>query len=269
MSDLPPETAAAPPVPPAAEASSPSVAEGSDLPWVVMWSVLLALGVAVGASMWHEVAGQAASRSAIVLPAGDPAESDRDEWPAHLIADERVAAVSWLSPGALVELISASVPAEAWAELFSDDDAWLPWLLQVQFEDPAASPERVAEYVESMRADARYRLVLFDVDSLERDARHYRRLRHGTFVYAGLMMAAGVLALLLAPTPRRRSLDAVAGGVLAGVGILLVGLLLRRFDAPLAVGPWWRAMAAGFGLAAFLAPMLKGRLAYKLRKRGD
>jgi hypothetical protein len=258
---------------PPASPESPSLpgplVQGSDLLWIVLWSVLLALGVALGASAWREAAREAAARPAIILPASDPSETERGDWPTQLRADERVESAEWISPGALVQSVSASVQPELWSELFSEDDAWLPWLLRINFTDPAAAPEEATDFIVSLRADARYKLVLFDQELLERDALKYRRLRHGTFAFAGIMLTVGALALLFAPLPRRRGLEAILGGVLAAAGVALGGLLLRRLGAPLAEGPAWRAVSAGFGLAALVGPMLKGRLTSILVKRGD
>jgi hypothetical protein len=265
MSDLTPQTES--PAPPPTPAQSPPA--GSDVLWVSLWSVLLALGVASGASAWREVAREAAARPAILLPSADPSEAERREWPAQLRRYEGIAEAAWLSPGELAETVSAGVPAEFWSDLFSGDDAWLPWLLRLRFEDPAASPERALETVGALRAESRYRLVLFDAERIQRDAGRYTNIRRGVFTFAGVLLALGALALLLAPVPHRRGVDAVLAGALSVLGILAGGVLLRAFGVPLESGPWWRAGVSGFVLAAVVAPMLKGRLISRLRKRGD
>lgn len=264
-----PETAAPASPRPVSLPEPPASSPLSGALWTALWSILLALGIAFGATAWRAIETRAAAHTILLLPTTPATDSEREERIAAFRDDALIESAEWLSPTALVQRVSSSVPPNVWAELFSEDDAWLPWLLQLRMKEPLASTDAVAERVERLRAEPRYRLVLFDQGALEADASLYRRLRQGTFAFAGALFLWGLLSVLASPPPRRRAAEALLGAILVALGIFLGGQAFRALQYPLDPTAWLRAGLAGFGLAAFLGPMLKGRVTRKLRTRDE
>lgn len=236
--------------------------------WIALWGATLALGVATGSSVWERIELRSAERAILLLPATETTEADRDAWLASLLEREAIASGEWLSPTSLVQRISTSVPPDLWAELFSEDDAWLPWLLQLHPAGPLQNRDGLTATLEAFGADPRFRLVLYDRAALDRDARIWRHVRTGTFLFAGVFMTLGTLALLLSPGLTRYPIEAPIGGLLAVVLAAGAGYALQRFGAPLDRDPYLRSLATAFGLAALVGPMLKGRLTQVIRRRG-
>lgn len=256
----PPATA---PVPPASRFDPGSVL------WTVLWSVILALGIAAGATTWERIETRANSRGLLLLPSTESSEADREQWLQHLLQDLGFDAGEWLSPKSLVQQVSATVPSEMWAELFSDSDAWLPWLLRLQPGKPLEDVPAFSARLGNLRADPRFRLVLYDETALRNDAHYYRRVRHSTFIGAGVLMAVGILALLLSPFTTCWRFD-IPLGALLGVGLTALGWYgLNRSGFQVDREQGLRALITAFGLAALFGPMLKGRITQYLRRRGE
>lgn len=269
----PTERSAAPDAPESKPSPPPSrprpLADFGTVIWIALWSATLALGVATGSSVWERIESRAAERAILLLPASETSETDRERWLASLLEKNSVASGEWLSPTTLVQRVSTSVPADLWAQLFSDDDAWLPWLLQLRPVDPLHSSAELEATLEAFHADPRFRLVLYDQPALTRDAEIWRHVRTGTFLFAGLMMTLGLLALLLSPGLTRYPIEAPFGGLLAVILAAAAGYALQRFGAPLDRNQYLRSLATAFGLAALVGPMLKGRLTQVIRRRGE
>lgn len=228
--------------------------------WTAIWSAVLALGVAAGATTWERIETRANERALLLLPSTESSEADREQWLEHLLEDLNFESGEWLSPKDLVQQVSATVPSEMWGELFSESDAWLPWLLRMRPADPLEDIPAFKAQLEDLRNDPRFRLALYDEAALERDANQYALVRRATFIAAGVLALLGALALLLSPFTTRWLFDVPLGAVLAAgltglgwYGLLRAGVAVDREQG-------LRALATALTLAGLIGPMLKGRI---------
>lgn len=236
--------------------------------WTALWSAVLSLGIAAGATMWEQTESRAHGRALLLLPSTESSETDRERWLQHLLEDLGFESGEWLSPKSLVQQVSETLPPEMWAELFSESDAWLPWLLRLHPGAPLEDVPAFRAQLENLRADPRFRLVLYDEAGLQQDAQRYQLIRRSTFVAAGIAMIVGALALLFSPFPARWRFDVPIGAILGG-GLTALGWYgLGRYGLEVDREQGMRSMATAFGLAGLFGPMLKGRITQYLRKRG-
>ncbi len=224
--------------------------------WAAVFSAL-----AVGTDMASQgIQRRAADRALLLLPKDKLDEPRRNAVLNDLKNPPEIASARWISPNVLAQETAQLLPRDRWSELFSEEEAWLPWVAELQFRNPVFSPSAANDRVRSLRSDPTWRLALWDDEALERDVFLLRKIYILAAVGGGLILILGFNALRLTPRPeagpwREAAVNAlVAPAMIAGLGLIAlsvgVELLLRS---------WLIGVGTSFALAGVLAPMIKTR----------
>lgn len=229
-------------------------------PWTLwLWSVTLALSVAGADRAWREALARGRERSALLVPAGQPPPHRRDEAEKSLETYPEVASAEWLSPSALALEATLAFSRGSLPEIFPDEEAWLPWILEVRFRDPFAQA-RIGARIADLGDDPAWRLVLWDGPASAEDARAARRalLLGGSLV--AFLAFGGFQALRLGPARRGRFVhESVIGAFATCATVAAFGGVARYAgDAPDARA-WIVGLGAGLALSGVLGPCLRGR----------
>lgn len=233
----------------------------------VLWAVGAGWLIAGGWAAIQDVRQTARRQAMLVVPQGLPGETERAALTEELSANEAVAGVRWIPPQQVAELSARRIPREAWADLFQEEEVWLPWIAEVTFEEMPRSSQDIDALSESLQADARVELALWDAEGMARLAREGQRRWLALAILGGIWLLLGLIAL---GSGRRRGRDSpgagpragiagpVADGVLAAAVIGLTGAVLALAGWPIGWAAGLAGTAAGFALATFVAPVLQG-----------
>lgn len=233
--------------------------------WIVwIWSFVLACGLAGLDTAHRALDDRAAEASLILLPREDSGDAGRKTTLEEIRkAAPGLRSAQWLSPRELAQQTSRGLSSSALGELFSGEDAWLPWIAEIRFADPIGDRARIQAWLETLKADRNWRLILWDAPAIIRMSGERQTLDFTASAALFLVFILGLAAIRLSP-PRASGAWAEAGFGLGGVLILvlLFGVVATAAGVPLDERSWGVAIAASFALAGLIAPMLKVRRSF-------
>ena len=225
--------------------------------WIsVLWALVLAVGIAAWDWTEARLTNQAGLQHALLLPAQEITEEERGAERDRLLKEPGVAGAVWVSPADQSARLSQQYPGKLWGGMFSDEQSWLPWILEVGFNDPLDSSEEITAFAARRGGDPAWAVMTWDNGRLSqlRQARTQVRAVGGALL--AFVLLAGAAALLSTPATGsaagamwRAVLGAGMSGAVLGAA-LLSGVPVGARTATIALG-------AGFVLAAFIAPMLR------------
>lgn len=259
-----PSTPAVAPDPSAAPAPLPSRWRASSVWLRWMWAVVAGWLLVAALAGWNEIGARAANQVMLVVPRDYLNDAERRALGDEIAAAPEVDALAWLSPQQVAERSARRIPRGAWNDLFSEEDVWLPWIAEVRFRSVFASPETPAALAETLSADARIQLALWDEEGVAALLAEWRRWLLGFGGIGILWLALGTAALRLGRSPRvvppgGSASRALADGLIAAAFIALSAGVFFGAGWPIAWPHWAAAAVLGFALATFVAPVIEGQ----------
>lgn len=223
-----------------------------------LWAATVAVGLGSLHAAWVFMARTAQTQAALLVPALAWDASQRERALAEIQAYPEVRESGWISPSELARETGELLPPERWPEILSEEDSWLPWVLEIRWRDPLLTPDAIRWRVEALRLDAQWKFVLWDDEILLR--------RRGALVTVlvlggsglGLIFLLGLIALATGPRRERGALaEGLMGALLAMGSVALMGVaaMLEGFYPEDLT--WGIAGTTAFLLAGVIAPMIK------------
>lgn len=227
--------------------------------WVIcLWASVVAGGIGALHAAWSFAQRDAADQTALLVPAAAWNEEQRNRTLSDIQSRPEVREAGWLSPAELARETSALLPPERWPEILSEEDAWLPWVLEVRWHDPILRHDAIRSRVEAFRLDAQWKIVLWEDDLLM----HRRRALITTLTLGGVSLALvfvlGFVALASGPPRESHALaESIAALIFCAVTLGMVGAVAMIEGIYLGSLTWGMVGSTAFILAAVLAPMIK------------
>lgn len=224
-----------------------------------LWAAGLAVLAAGTDLAARAILDRAGERTLLLLPAAQVTEAKRQALLSDLRVHPELRDCDWISPSRLAQETSSLLPRERWGEVFSEEDTWLPWVVEGRFRDPVWNRGAVANRVAALKGKGDWRLVLWDQAALDRDRGRLFRILILAGLGGAILFVLGASALRAIPREGTSGL-AEAFGNAAGASIAASAIGGAATLLGLSVDPraWGIALAACFILAALAAPMLKG-----------
>lgn len=228
--------------------------------WVAwLWGALLAVLAAGGDLAGRALIAKADGRALLLLPSGQVSQARRQSLLDGLRVHPEIREARWLSPSDLAKGTAEALPRERWGELFSEEEAWLPWVVEARFRDTLLMRGAVASRVEALKAKGEWRLALFDLEGLDGERALFIRVVAIAAAGGLLAFALGIGALASLPRERGWLGEAAAGWIGASAAAAAIGGAAMAVGVAIDARAWGAGMAACFILAGLAAPVIKGR----------
>lgn len=227
--------------------------------WVIcLWASVLAGGLGALHATWSFAQQGAEDQAALLVPAASWNQDQRNRTLADIQSKAEVREAAWLSPAEIARETSDLLPPERWPEILSEEDAWLPWVLEVRWHDPLLHHGAIRSRAEAFRLDAQWKLVLWEDDLLM----NRRRALFTSVTLGGVALALAFvlgLAALATGTPRQSHAlaEASVAVILSAVSLGIMGAVAMLEGIYFNPSSWAVAGVSAFILAAVLAPMIK------------
>lgn len=226
----------------------------------LLWAFVLAVGAA--GLDWSErtLARRAAAEPLLLLPERELTPDQRRQEETDIAADPAVRSARWLAPADLARQMQRRFDDPRWSDLMPrDEEAWLPWMMQVHPYNPLDRLASIEGFVARRRQQGGW-TVLWTGDELRALARTRSQLRMaiGSLLLLAAVAGAGALASLPWPRDERWSLlgwSAVLGALAPVAPMAVVSQAGVAIDErTLLIGA-----ATGLILAVGVAPVLRQR----------
>lgn len=222
--------------------------------WAVAWGLCLA-GWDRAERMWAEAA---ADQAIVLLPVNPPQEREREEARGKVAKETGVGTARWLSPAEWTKRVRSRHGEEDWSKLLPTDQAWLPWLLEVQPVRPLDGIGEIQSFIARRRQEGIWQSIVWDGERIQRwrDERNSLRVLLGLIGLIDGLCGAAALGLTAPPVGGKVGLWLwqSAGGAALPAAIMEGARLAGGPVDGRCVG---LAAAAGFILAGLIAPMIR------------
>ena len=229
--------------------------------WITwLWAVSIACPLAALDGVHRWMRNQDQDRRVLLLPAQTLNDQQRRDTLGQLRRLPQIESGRWLSPSNLVNETTSVLALDSARTMFSDEEAWLPWVLELDLLDPMRHRPQIVAMLDELKSDPEWRLVLWDDQRIQRKSVLLGRIDRIVWVFAliiGMLGAAALRTHRTEPIAFRieAPVNTAAAFGLAG----LVGVVAAANGLNVDLRMWSLAALICFALAGLAAPMINKR----------